>query len=293
MVHPENFSACAAATLGDARDDSISDPKKIITKFHVNWGHASATQLTRELVDSDGGMSQLVTHVDEVLGKCDARRAFDKAPHVPIAGASTVSTFIEKVQVDLLFLGDLLVVHAMDVFSKYSLLHPVQSENPPEVRGAFCAGWQGTFGPPKCIQMDEGGERQNEIWTDFCAERRNKLQFQGVGAHPWLLERPNGQARGIYNGPIEDDRFLNKTILAEVQWCLNAMLSASGFSAYQMVFGSNPVDLFGWEDGDEDMMFAQDTTLAAQFVQQWKLRMKAREATLKEIADSKPRRLLA
>ena len=40
------------------------------------------------------------------------------------------------------------------------------------------------------------------------------------------------------------------------------MLSANGFSAYQMVFGSNPVDLFGWEDGDEDMLFAQDTPLA-------------------------------
>ena len=30
------FSACAAATLGDARDDSISGPKKIIKKLHVN-----------------------------------------------------------------------------------------------------------------------------------------------------------------------------------------------------------------------------------------------------------------
>ena len=59
-----------------------------------------------------------------------------------------------------------------------------------------------------------------------------------------------------------------------------------------MVFGSNPVDLFGWEDGDEDMMFAQDATLAGQFVNQWKLRVKAHEATLKEITNSKLRRLL-
>ena len=43
FVPPKDFSACTAATLGDARDDSISDPKKIIMKLHVNWGHASAT----------------------------------------------------------------------------------------------------------------------------------------------------------------------------------------------------------------------------------------------------------
>ena len=59
-----------------------------------------------------------------------------------------------------------------------------------------------------------------------------------------------------------------------------------------MVFGSNPVDLFGWEGGDEDMLFAQDSSLAGQFVNQWKLRMRAQEATLKEIANNKLRRVL-
>ena len=40
-------------------------------------------------------------------------------------------------------------------------------------------------------------------------------------------------------------------------------------------------------------MFAQDTALAGQFVQQWKLRMRAQEATMKGIANSNLRRLLA
>ena len=86
---------------------------------------------------------------------------------------------------------------------------------------------------------------------------------------------------------------MNKASFSVVQRCLNTMPSAIGFSAYQMVFGSNPVDLFGWEGGGEDLMFAQDTSLAGQFVQQWKLRMKAARATLKEIANSELRRLLA
>ena len=69
-------------------------------------------------------------------------------------------------------------------------------------------------------------------------------------------------------------------------------MSARGFSAYQMVFGSNPADLFGWENEGEVLMFAQDSPVAGQFVQRWKLRVRAQGATLKEVANSEPRRLL-
>ena len=71
------------------------------------------------------------------------------------------------------------------------------------------------------------------------------------------------------------------------------MLSASGVSAYQIALGSNPADLFGREDGGEDMMFAQDTALAGQFVNQWKIRAEAQEATRAVIANNKLRWLLA
>ena len=171
---PKKFVACTAVTLRDAQDEGAEDPKKIIMKLHANWGHASASQLKRILVDSDGGMSHLVAHVDSVLGNCEVCRAFDKAPHLPIAGTSSVSCFNERVQVDLLFLDDIIAAHAMDVFSKYSLLHRVKSKNPQEVWDVFCASWLGTFGPPKCLQMDEGGEWKNEVWADYCSERRIK-----------------------------------------------------------------------------------------------------------------------
>ena len=70
------------------------------------------------------------------------------------------------------------------------------------------------------------------------------------------------------------------------------MISASGFPAYQMVFGSNPTDLFGWEVTESNLMFAQDTSLAGQFAQQRKLRMRARGAALKQVGNGKLRRLL-
>ena len=223
--------------MGDASDGNRSDPAEIIEKLHVNWGHASAQQIEGVLVDAEGDNLSLLRHVEEVVNQGDVCKAFDKAPDTPIAGTSTMAMFNEKLQVDLLFSGDPVVLHIMDVFSNYSILTPVRSKNPLEVWDAFVFCRVGIFGPPKAIQMDEGGGWKNEVWTDFCAGRRIKLFFQGVGDHPWILERRNGLARGIYNRMMADGRFSGKQVLTEVQWRLNALISASGYSAFQLAFG--------------------------------------------------------
>ena len=46
------------------------------------------------------------------------------------------------------------------------------------------------------------------------------------------------------------------------------MTSASGNSAFQLIFGSTPVDPYEWGEKDEDMLFAQDAWAAVQFAQQ-------------------------
>ena len=93
---PQLFSACKAATLRYAGNADTSDPKKIITKLHINWGHASATQIKRVLVDAEGDTQSLIRHVDDVAPLRDTCRAFEKAPHIPISGTSSVSMFNER-----------------------------------------------------------------------------------------------------------------------------------------------------------------------------------------------------
>ena len=58
------------------------------------------------------------TCVDEVLARCEVCRAFEKWPHVPVAGTSTVATFNEKLQADFAFLGDVIALHVVDVCSR-------------------------------------------------------------------------------------------------------------------------------------------------------------------------------
>ena len=81
--------------------------------------------------------------------------------------------------------------------------------------------------------------------------------------------------------------------MTEVQWFLITLISASGYSAFQLVFGSNAAALHGWRDREDDLLCAQDTSASGQFAQQWQLRMMAQEAALKKVATSKLRRLMA
>ena len=66
---------------------------------------------------------------------------------------------------------------------------------------------------------------------------------------------------------MREGRLPGKQILEEGRWRPTALISGGGFSAYQLVFGSNPADLVRWEAKDEDLTFAQETSLSGQFVQ--------------------------
>ena len=105
FLTPQLFSARKAVTARDAGNAEISDPNKVITKLHINWGHVSATQIKRVLVDAEGGAQCLMQHVDEVASQRDTCKAFEKAPHIPISGTSTVSTFDGRLHTGLLFFG--------------------------------------------------------------------------------------------------------------------------------------------------------------------------------------------
>ena len=108
------------------------------------------------MVDSEDGNSHFVNFADGALDHCYVCMAFDTASHVPFAGTSAVLTFNGRAQaacvvgdrislqllrlldgnaahLHLPFLGDLISLRAMDMFSNYSLLLPVQPENPQEV----------------------------------------------------------------------------------------------------------------------------------------------------------------
>ena len=112
----------------------------------------------------------------------------------------------------------------------------------------------------------------NEIWTDFRPDKNIHLVLERKGAHALLLGCRYGPVRGIHNRLAADGRFSDRVILYKVQFCSNAMLHHGGFSAYQMVPGSNPVDSYMRQDENCASNFVQDTPASGRFAQRRKLR---------------------
>ena len=69
---PQLFSACNAVTLRGAGNAEVPDPNKVVMKLHINWGHASATQIKRVLGDAERSNMRPLTHSvpDPTRGRC-------------------------------------------------------------------------------------------------------------------------------------------------------------------------------------------------------------------------------
>ena len=71
------------------------------------------------------------------------------------------------------------------------------------------------------------------------------------------------------------------------------MISASDYSAFKLVFASNPVGLYALDGRCEDFLFARETSVSGQCSQQWELRMIAQAAVLTKVAIRQLRSHLA
>ena len=72
--------------------------------------------------------------VDSVADECDVCVAFEKAPHLSVAGTPLAPAFNEKVQVELLSSGNEKV--RADLFPRYWLLVLASPESPSKARSA-------------------------------------------------------------------------------------------------------------------------------------------------------------
>ena len=227
--------------------------------------------------------------MDAALQQCEVCRAFAKDPHVPIVGTSSTASVNEKLQLGRLFLGDKIALHAMATHPKY----------PPFGTGAF----EKTLGGTKRLSqltdcsfcspgMHSDGVRGGaETWTlaeslNGASARDSQNKERAPARGPWPVGRRSVLAWGVSNGLVAVDRCSIAQALNEVQFCPNTHSSASGYSAYKMVFRSELADLLGWQGGDGDRLFAPEAATSGQFVQQWKLRMLAQAAALKGMANS-------
>ena len=101
----------------------------------------------------------MLKFADEALKQGEVCGEPEKAARLPIAATTLASAFNENLRADSLFPDDAISLRASDMSPKHSLWIPDRPRNPAQARGVSDCSLIAIFGRPRCVPMDEGGER--------------------------------------------------------------------------------------------------------------------------------------
>ena len=86
---------------------------------------------------------------------------FMKAPAQPLVGLSPASEFNETVAMDLRQYGDGIIIHLIDVCTKFSSATFVSNKKPSTIVNAIVKIWISVYGTPIKFLSDNGEEFAN------------------------------------------------------------------------------------------------------------------------------------
>ena len=219
------------------------EKKRIISKLHKQFGHASSERL-RKLMESAGiDTSEIKTTLQEVLKECDICMKFKQPSPKPVVSLPMSSEFNETVSVDLHELEKgTWYLHIIDLFTRFSAGSIVRTKQASEFVKQFMAKWISVHGAPRKLFSDNGGEFNNEEVRDMAHNFNIEIKTT-AGYSPWsngLLERHNRTLTEILLKLRRDNRTDWETSLSWALMAKNSLHNVHGFSPFQLVFGRNP-----------------------------------------------------
>ena len=103
--------------LGSALREIKSEDKSLATralrKLHLRWWHASATRMKNILVNV-GCSEKILQLCQEVCDTCRICRLWRRPNAKSMSHITQAENFNQRVQLDLLFVGDFIILHLCD-----------------------------------------------------------------------------------------------------------------------------------------------------------------------------------
>ena len=226
----------------DTGNSSEIEKKRAAKKLHRQFGHPSHKRMS-ELVKSAGNRDeQFMCALKEAADGCETCARYSRTKPRPIVGMSLAREFNEANAMDLKEIDGHLILHMIDLATRYSQALVVRNKRKETIIEAVIKGWISTFGVPGRILFDNGGEFNNREMQDM-AENLNTEVLTTAAESPWsngICERHNAVIGNMVTKMMHDSGNNIETALA---WAINAKNSLHnvyGFSPAQLVFGKNP-----------------------------------------------------
>ena len=226
-----------SATVKEKNSD-----KDIACKLHRQFAHPSRKSLLKLINNAGIKDSNLEKEVSNVSNKCITCIKYRKPFNRPVVCMPLASEFNEMIGIDLKIWGNQYFLVIVDIATRFCAARVIEDKLPSTiVRGLFLS-WVATFGPPKKLISDNGGEFSNSAMRDFSEAFSIKV-IHTAAESPWsngIVERLNGVLGKLVLKILDDVNCDTDIALAWAVAARNAYYNNSGYSPNQLVFGFNP-----------------------------------------------------
>ena len=217
--------------------------KKVALKLHKQFAHPTAEKLINLLKSARMSSTELENEIRELSNTCEVCLKLRKPSPRPAVSLGLGSNFNDAVSIDLkTWRTNLYFLVIVDNATRYCAAAVIKDKNPRTIVKAIFLNWISTFGAPRKILSDNGGEFNN-VELRQLAESFNIKIMATAASSPWsngLCERLNAVLGDLVSKVIEDSACDVETALAWAVSARNALSNFTGYSPNQQVFGLNP-----------------------------------------------------
>ena len=221
--------------------------KPALEKLHKQFGHCSGDRLMNLIKSCNTDCKIQTDLVKSICEECQVCKKFGRPRNRPIVSMPLASAFNDIVAMDLHELTELgrsvYYLHLIDVFTRFSAATIIMEKKTDVVIDAINNVWGVQFGYPHKFMSDNGGEFSSAKMRSFgeCYD----VEIMTTPAYsPWangIVERHNAILSETFLKLRLDKMFRDdETCLKYSVFAKNCLLSANGFSPYQLVYGRNP-----------------------------------------------------
>ena len=224
------------ATKGDNHD------KEIACKLHRQFAHPTPKTLIKIINNAGIKDKNLENEVDHVSEKCITCIKYRKRFNRPVVCVPMANEFNEMLGIDLKIWGKQYFLVIIDIATRFCAACVINNKVPSTIIKGIFLSWIATFGPPKKIISDNGGEFSNAEMNTFAEAFSIKL-IHTAAESPWsngTVERLNGVLGKLVLKILDDIKCDTDIALAWAVAARNAYYNNSGYSPNQLVFGFNP-----------------------------------------------------
>ena len=216
---------------------------KTLLKLHRQFAHPTKKRLIALLKDAGVWQEEYEDTMTQIEQECELCKVYAKTPSRPVVGLPMATKFNEKVAMDLKQWNSRLILHIIDMWSRYTVSIFIDRKQPSNVIDALMTHWIGRFGVMGALMTDNGGEFNSNEMREV-AYILNVTLCTTSGESPFqngLCEKVHAITdMMLIKLEAEYGKMNSQTLLSWANMARNSLQMWNGYSSHQLVFGENP-----------------------------------------------------